>query len=121
MVKNGVEGQLDEDVSMKLKDHFPNAKEILDSEAPEEIFDKFAITAYVDSNHVHDKMARRFITSLIIVVGRMPMLCMAKYQDAVKKSTYDTKFMTVKTAIEEVMSVQYMLRCLGVKVSKASH
>ena len=46
---------------------------------------------------------------------------MSKCQGAIETSTYGAEFMAMKTAVEEVMSVRYMLRCLGVKVSKATH
>lgn len=34
---------------------------------------------------------------------------------------YGAEFMAMKTAVEEVISVRYMLRCLGVKVSKPTN
>eukprot|EP00957_Ditylum_brightwellii_P180146 13722734-Ditylum_brightwellii.AAC.1 len=42
----------------------------------------------------------------------------SKRQGAVETSAYGSEFMAMKTAVEEVMALRYMLRCLGVKVSK---
>eukprot|EP00957_Ditylum_brightwellii_P182027 13867725-Ditylum_brightwellii.AAC.1 len=44
----------------------------------------------------------------------------AKQQGAVETSTYGARFMAMKTAVEEVMLVRYMLHCLGVKVKAPS-
>lgn len=79
-----------------------------------------SITAYVNSDHAHDKATRRSITGLIIIVGRTPVLYFSKRQGAIETSTYGAEFIAMKTAVEEVISVRYMRRCLGVKVSKPS-
>eukprot|EP00957_Ditylum_brightwellii_P208920 15359543-Ditylum_brightwellii.AAC.1 len=43
---------------------------------------------------------------------------MSKQQSVVETSAYGAEFMAIKTAVEEVMALRYMLRCLGVKVTK---
>eukprot|EP00957_Ditylum_brightwellii_P006183 468066-Ditylum_brightwellii.AAC.1 len=63
-------------------------------------------------------MTRRSITRLIIFVGRTPVMHQSKRQGAVETSTYGAEFIVMKTAMEEVMVLRYMVRCLGVKVSK---
>eukprot|EP00957_Ditylum_brightwellii_P026696 2019184-Ditylum_brightwellii.AAC.1 len=63
-------------------------------------------------------MTRRSITRLIIFVGRTQVMCQSKQQGTVKTSIYEAKFMAIKTAVERVMDVCYMLHCLGVKISK---
>ena len=45
---------------------------------------------------------------------------MSKRQGAIETSTYGAEFCAMRTAVEEVQSVRYMLRCLGVKVDTAS-
>ena len=80
------------------------------------LFDELAISAYVDSDHAHDKVSRRSITGIIIFVGGG--FALARRQGAIERSTYSAEFMAMKTAVEEVMSERYMLRCLGVKVTR---
>ena len=48
------------------------------------------------------------------------MYFMIKRQGAIATSTYGAEFCAMKTAVEEVQSIRYMLRCLGVKVKHAS-
>ena len=50
------------------------------------------------------------------MVGITPALFMSKRQGEIKISMYIVKFCAMKTTVEEVPSVIYMLRCLGVKV-----
>ena len=121
IVQNGAEGHLDVDLSEKLHEQYPEAKELLDEKLPKPLFDELTITTYVDSDHAHDKVTRRSMTGLVIFVGRTPVFYFAKRQGAIETSTYGAEFMAMKTAVEEVMSVRYMLRCLGVNVTKPTH
>eukprot|EP00957_Ditylum_brightwellii_P092005 7004699-Ditylum_brightwellii.AAC.1 len=59
VVKNGAEGHLEVDLSKKLKEHYPDAEEVIDDRVPAPLLDELAITACVDSDHSHDKMTRR--------------------------------------------------------------
>ena len=94
---------------------------MMDDKLPKSLFDELMITAYVDSDHAHDKVTRRSITGLIVFVGRTPVMYQSKRQGAIETSTYGAEFMAMKTAVEEVISIRYMLRCLGVKVTKPTN
>ncbi len=75
------------------------------------------ITVFVDSDHAHhDQATRRSISGIIIFVGRTPVFYSSKRQGAISTSTYGAEFCAMKTAVEELVVVRYMLRCLGVKV-----
>ena len=65
-------------------------------------------------------VTRRSITGLIMLVGRTPVLYYSKRQGAVETSTYYADFMAMRHAVEEFVSLRYMLRCLGVNVDTAS-
>ena len=116
IIETGAEDMLDEDLTESLKSLYPDSEEILDPASPEPLFDELKITAFVDSDHAHDKLTRRSITGLIIFVGRTPVFYLAKRQGAIETSTYGAEFMAMKTAVEEVTSIRYMLRSLGVRV-----
>eukprot|EP00957_Ditylum_brightwellii_P136059 10376375-Ditylum_brightwellii.AAC.2 len=74
VVKNGAEPMLEVDLSTKLKDQYHDAQEHIDKKVPTALLNELAITAYVDSNHAHDKITQRSITGLITFVGRTPMM-----------------------------------------------
>jgi hypothetical protein len=85
------------------------------------MFDELAITVFVDSDHAHDKVTRRSVTGILIMVGRTPVFFSSKRQGSVETSTYGAEFCAMRTAAEETIAVRYMLRCLGVKVTRASY
>ena len=67
-----------------------------------------------------EKMTRRSITGLLILVGRTPVYFISKRQGAIATRTYGAEFYAMRTAVEEVQAVRYMLRCLGVKVKHST-
>eukprot|EP00957_Ditylum_brightwellii_P022526 1699701-Ditylum_brightwellii.AAC.1 len=105
VVKNGAEGQVEVDLSSKMREHFPEAEESINDQLPKPFFDELTITVYIDSDHAYDKLTRRSITGLIIFVGRTPVLYQSKRQGAVETSTYGVEFLAMKTTVEKVMAV----------------
>jgi hypothetical protein len=116
----GGKDALDLDFTEIFSEFYPDAAEEVDSKIPKPLIDELEITAFVDSDHAHDKVTRRSITGLLILVGRTPVFFMSKRQGAIETSTYGAEFCAMRTAVEEVQSVRYMLRCLGVKINHAS-
>ena len=55
-----------------------------------------------------------------MIVGRTLVLYYSKQQVAVENSTYSAECMEMRHAVEEVVAIQYMLRCMGVNVDTAS-
>jgi hypothetical protein len=119
-IRVGGKDALDLDFPEMFKEAYPDAAEEIDSKVPEALIDELEITAFVDSDHAHDKLTRRSITGLLIIVGRTPVYFMSRRQGAISTSTYGAEFCAMRTAVEEVQAVRYMLRCLGVKVKHAT-
>lgn len=116
----GGKDSLSKDFTKIFEDFYPDAIEEVDAKLPEALIDEIAITAFIDSDHAHDCITQRSITGLLILIGRTPCLFMSKRQGAIETRTYGAEFCVMKTAVEEVQSVRYMLRCLGVKVDYSS-
>lgn len=51
-----------------LKSEFPDAIEEIDCKVPKPLVEEMEIIAFVDSDHAHDKVTRRSITGLLILV-----------------------------------------------------
>ena len=113
-------GALDFDYAELLKDQYPWAKEEIDVNCPEALVEEIALTCFVDADHSHDTVTRRSITGIVIFLGRTPVLFQSKRQGAIETSTYSSEFCAMKTAVEEVHALRYMLRCLGVKVEHST-
>ena len=102
-----------------FKEQYPDAAEEIDTKIPIPRVDEIQITAFVDSDHAYDKVTRRSITGLLILIGRTPVYFLSKRQGAIATSTYGAEFCAMRTAVEEVQAVRFMLRCLGVRVKHA--
>ncbi|MGH3055550.1 MAG: Ty1/Copia family ribonuclease HI, partial [Gaiellaceae bacterium] len=61
------------------------------------------------------------ITGILTVVGRTPVNWMSKRQGAVETSTYGAEFLAMRTAVEEAISIRYMLRALGVPITRSTN
>jgi hypothetical protein len=65
---------------------------------------------------------RKSITGIIIFVGRTPVFFyFSKRQGAISTlAYYGAESYSMKTAVEELIALHYMLQCVGVKVLNAS-
>jgi hypothetical protein len=73
---------------------------------------------FFDADHAHDHVTRRSISGIIVFVGSTPVIWQSKRQGCIATSTYCAEFISMRTAVEEAISIRYMLRCLGVLVTK---
>jgi hypothetical protein len=78
-------------------------------------------SVFFDADHAHDHQTWRSITGIIVFVGSTPVLWPSKHQGCIATSTYTAEFVAMRSAIEEVISIQYMLRCLGILVTKPTN
>lgn len=112
------EEEFAKDLVSEFAEYYPGASEEIDRKLPGGLFDELAINVFVDSDHAHDKLTRRSVTGILIMIGRTPVYTFSKRQGAIETSTFGAEMTAFKTAIEEVIEIRYMLRCLGVKVTK---
>ena len=76
------------------------------------------ISVLFDADHVHDHTKHRSISGNIVFVGSTPVIWQSKHHGYIATSTYCVEFIAMRSAVEEAMiSIRYMLRCLGVPVS----
>jgi hypothetical protein len=65
-----------------------------------------------------ETVTRRSISGLIVFVGSTPVIWQSKQQGFIARSTYCADLISMRTAVEEAISIRYMLRCLGIPVTK---
>ena len=119
-ILRGGEEALGKDFTQELVALYPDAAEKLDANLPTPLVGEISITIFVDSDHGHDNVTRRSITGLIAFLGRTPDFYLLKRQGAIKTSTYGAEFCAMKTVVEEIIAIRYIMRCLGVNVETAS-
>jgi hypothetical protein len=78
-------------------------------------------SVFFDSDHAHDHKTQRSITGIIVFVGSTPVLWPSKHQGCIATLTYTAEFVAMRSAIEEAISIRYMLLCLGILVMKPTN
>ena len=100
---------------------YPDAKE----EVPEDMLEAFgqtcSITCYVDSDHARDKLTRRSVTGVILLVNNTPVVWLSKRQGTVETSTYGAELIATRVAVEMIIAWRYNLRMLGMKLEEESY
>jgi hypothetical protein len=57
---------------------YPDVFEEVDVNLPEAMFDELAVTVFINLDHAHDKVTRRLVTGLLMLVGRTPVFFSSK-------------------------------------------
>ena len=71
---------------------------------------------FVDSDHAGDKVTRRSQTGLLLFVNHAPVVWYSKRQNTVETGTFGSKFIAMKTAVEQIEALQYKLRMFGIPI-----
>ena len=97
---------------------YPDAAEDIDENFPTPFGDELQTSVFFDADHAHDHETRRSISGIIVFVGSTPVIWQSKRQGCIATSTYCAEFIAMRSAVEEAISIRYMLRCLGVPVTR---
>jgi hypothetical protein len=100
-----------------LTEQYAYTREELDHKFPRPLGKEMDVSIFFDSDHAHDKKTGRSISGVIVMVGSTPIIWKSKRQGAVQTSTYGAEISAMRLATEETITVRYMLRALGIKVS----
>jgi hypothetical protein len=93
---------------------YPDASEEIPKDFPPEKEPRVRMTVYVDADHAHDLVTRRFITGILVMLNNTPIRWVSKRQKTVETSTYGSELVASRLATELILEVRYMLRSLGV-------
>jgi hypothetical protein len=99
---------------------YPDACEDIPSDTPEASGHLATITVYVDADHARDKLTRRSVTGIIVLVNNTPTMWISKRQKTVETSTYGSELIAARIAIDMVVEMRYKLRMLGVVLEETS-
>ncbi len=100
---------------------YPDATEDIDEALPTPYGCELETSVFFDADHAHDHVTRRSISGIIVFVGSTPVLWQSKRQGCIATSTYCAEFVSMRSAVEEAISIRYMLRCLGVPITKPTN
>jgi len=78
------------------------------------------LTCYVDADHARDKITRRSVTGIVLLVNNTPLTWISKRQKTVETSTYGSELVAARIATDLIVEWRYKLRMLGVKLERTS-
>jgi hypothetical protein len=99
---------------------YPDASEEMPPDMPDAVGNEVMITVYVDADHARDKVNRRSVTGIILLINNTPLVWISKRQKTVETSTYGSELVAARIATELIIEMRYKLRMLGVRVEKTS-
>ena len=95
-------------------DFYQDAKERLPSDMPPPRGRLVSTHCFVDSDHAGDKVTGTSQTGILMFLNHEPIIWYSKRQNTVETSTFGSKFIAMKTAVEQIKSLRYNLRMVGV-------
>jgi hypothetical protein len=93
---------------------YPDASEEIPKDLTPEKGPRVRMTVYVDADHAHDLVIRRFITGILVMLNNTPIGWISKHQKTVETWTYGSELVASRVATELILEVRYILRSLGV-------
>ena len=78
------------------------------------------IVLYVDADHARDKVTRRSVSGIILLINNTPLIWISKRQPTVEVSMYGSELIATHIVVDRIVEVQYKLRMLGVPISKST-
>jgi hypothetical protein len=89
---------------------YPDASEEIPKDLLPEKEPRVRMTVYVDADHAHDLVTRRFTTGIPVMLNNTPIRWIYKCQKTVETSTYGSELVVSRVATEIILEVRYMLR-----------
>ena len=84
---------------------YPDATENIDEVIPEPQGRPLSTTVYFESDHAHDQVTQRYVSSVIFVVGLNPISWSRNRQGYIETPSYSTEFCTGQVVTEEAISI----------------
>ena len=78
------------------------------------------LTCYVDADHARDKVTRRSVTGIILMVNNTPMAWMSKRQKTVEVAAFGSEMIAARIAVEMLIEWRDKLRMLGLNLEEKS-
>jgi hypothetical protein len=95
---------------------YPDASEDIPNDMLEPKGMEARLTVYVDADHARNKVSRRSVTGIIMLLNNTPLVWISKRQKTVETSTYGSELVAARIAIDLIIEMRYKLRLLGVRL-----
>ena len=105
----------------KWQDIHLDSKEATVEKVPEANNPEVKITVCKDASHATDLLNIRSVKDIMIFLQYNRVKNYSKHENPVERSTYGSKFMAMKLAVEQLLEICYKLRMMGLRVEKCSN
>ena len=105
-------------LDLDFLDDYKDSEDNLDPNFLEPFGRELETTMFFDADHAHDIATRRLITGLITFVGSVSVMWSSRRQVCIASSTYCAEFIAMRNAVEEIISLRYMLQYMGIPITK---
>ena len=99
---------------------YPDAQEDIPPDMPEARGNEAKLICFADSDHARNKVTRRSVTGILLMINSTPITWVSKRQTTVEMSTYGSEMVAARIAVDLIMTMRYKLRMLGIKLEKTS-
>ena len=102
------------------KELYPDACEDVTFDFIQPQGEKVTFTCYVDADHARDKLTRKSVTGIILLMNNTPIVWISKRQKTVETSTYGSELIAARMAVDLLVEWRYKARVLGLELEKES-
>ena len=95
---------------------YPDAEEDVPHDMLEPLGHEATITVYVDADHARNKVTRRSVTGIMLLMNNTPLVWVSKRQKTVETSTYGSELVAARVAVDLIIEMRYKFRMLGIKM-----
>ena len=97
-------------------DFYPDAQEAIPPNMPEPRGNPVKVFCFVDADHAGNLLTRRSHTGILIFLNNSPILWYSKRQNTVESSTFASKLIALRIAVEQIEALRYKLRMFGIPI-----
>ena len=115
-----VREQVDVTKSHDWIEFYPDAMEDIPDNKPRPRGELCTLTCFVDADHARDKLTRRSVTGILVLLNNTPISWYSKRQKTVESSTYGSELVASRIAIELLISLRYFISMLGCQLEPSS-
>ena len=99
-----------------LSEYYPDTVEAIPRDMPKLQGKAVMCSYFVDADHTGCQVTRQSHIGVLIFVNGAPILSYSKRQNMVESSTFGSKFVAMRIAIEMIEELWYILRMMGVPI-----
>ena len=102
--------------SYKWSNFYHDAKEQVPIDMPPPCRRAVSSHCFVDADHASNTVTQRSQTGILIFLNQAPIVWYSKWQNTVETSTFGSKFIAMRMAVEHIEALRYKLHMFGIPI-----